>query len=321
MFWGQDGIYHIHLDQNGNWVTENISYGRVQRLYEEITIEDKRKAKGVYDRFERKIRWIYKNRLSDTAETKELVLDVNLKAFYLNALRQFPNSAIPRCLAPFVVNPYQVIINTADVEVGAVQVQENAVDVVVTVQNVFGNSTKEVAYLIVTAIDPVIKYTFAFYRESGWRDWKSFDNVGVDASAFMVTGYISGSGETEDHIRVKQFPYLVVHCQRTENGFSQDINGDFFPLNPSSCIVQTRWDWANSANSKRWSPEFQAYRYRRFYLPTGINDVYDTGFATIVTKNRLRGQGRVCSIKFSTEANSDLYLLGWSMVMSTNGNV
>ena len=198
------------------------------------------------------------------------------------------------------------------------QVVVNGEDVIIGIDNVFGaGAIKEVAYLVVTEVDPVVKYTFAIYRDPDWRDWKSSDGAGIDATAFLVTGYLADTQGGKDFARQKQFPYLYVHCNRTENGFLEDINGDLYPSNPSSCMVQTRWEWSDSAASKRWGNPFQAYRYKRFYMPSGPSDAYDTGFATIVTKNRLRGQGKVLSIKFYTEEYRDLHLYGWSIMGST----
>ena len=322
MYWGTDGIYHIHTNDNGSWVAENISYGRIQRLYEAIPIVDKRYAKGSYDNYERKVRWIYYNRLSDDTETRELILDINLQAYYPNVIKQFPATALPRTLAPFTIQPYQVIIDTTPVVVDTVAVTVGGVEVVVGIENIFGSATKEVAYLVVTELDPVVKYTFAIYRDSEWRDWKSVDDVGVDAAAYVVTGWTTGTtSQQPDFMRQKQFPYLFVHCNRTETGFFEDIEGDLYPSNPSSCMVQTRWEWSDSANSKRWGTPFQAYRYKRFYMPEGPLDTFDIGFATIVTKNRLRGSGKVLSIKFYTEPYNDLHLYGWSMVGSIANNV
>ena len=322
MYWGQDGIYHVHPNEGGRWVSENVSYGAIQRLYEEISTEDKRAAKGAYDKFERKIRWVYHNRLGDEEETKELVLDVNLKAYYLNAIKQFGTTTLPRLLAPFPINPYQVIINTTPVVVNTVAVEVNGEEVVMGIDSVFGaGAVKELAYLVVTETDPVVKYTFAIYRDPDWRDWKSVDDVGVDAAAFLVTGYMADSQGGKDFARQKQFPYLFVHCNRTESGFIEDENEDLTPSNPSSCMVQTRWEWSDSAASKRWGTPFQAYRYKRFYMPSGPADSYDTGFSTIVTKNRLRGQGKVLSLKFYTEEYHDLHLYGWSIIGSTARNV
>ncbi len=321
MFWGEDGIYHVHPGDNGVWISENITYGAIQTLYESIPIADKQKAKGAFDSFERKVRWVYYNRLSDDAETNELILDINLKAFYLNAIKQFTGSALPRLLTPFKVNPYTVTLTTTPIVVNTVQVQANTVDVVQSIDNVLGNAIKEIGYLVVTQIDPVVKYTFAFYRNEEFREWFSQDGVGVDATAFMITGYMAPGPSGKDFQRNKQVPYLFVHMRRTETGFEEDVNGDLFPINPSSCLVQARWEWADSASSGRWGNEFQAYRYRRLYLPVDANDPFDTGFATIVTKNKLRGRGKVLSIKFTTEPYNNLHLYGWSMIMSIAGNV
>ena len=86
-------------------------------------------------------------------------------------------------------------------------------------------------------------------------------------------------------------------------------------------MVQARWEWSDSSNSKRWGNPFQAYRYKRLYFPTDSTDTYDTGFSTIVTKNKLRGQGKVLSLKFYTEPDKNLHLYGWSMLMSVGNNV
>lgn len=321
MFWGEDGIYHVHPNENGQWVSENITYGAIQTLYEDIPIADKQKAKGSFDNFERKVRWVYYNRLGDDTETKELILDINLKAFYLNAIRQLDGNAIPRLLAPFTVNPYTITLDTTPVVVNTEQVEVNGEEVVIGIENILGNNIREIGYLVVTQVDPVVKYTFAFYRNPEFRDWFSYDDVGVDANAFVVTGYSAPGPQGPDFVRYKQVPYLFVHCRRTETGFEEDINGDLQPLNSSSCIVQSRWEWSNSANSNRWGNEFQAYRYRRLYFPADANDPYDTGYATIVSKNKLRGRGKVLSIKFSTEPYKDLHLYGWSVIMSIAGNV
>ena len=323
MYWGADGIFHIHPSSNG-WVCDNITFGVIQTLYEDIPIADKQKVKGAYDNFERKVRWVYHNRLADTAETKELVLDINLKAYYLNGIRQLTGTALPRVLTPFEVNPYTITQTTTPIVVATVPVQVSAVDVVQTIDNVLGNQIKEIGYLVVTQLSPVIKYTFAFYKEPKFRDWFSVDGVGVDADAYVVTGYYADAPSVssytvtkyENFTRYKMVPYIHVHCRRTETGFEEDINGDLQPLNPSSCIMQARWEWANSENSKRWGNQIQAYRYKRLYLPVDANDTFDTGFATIVTKNKLRGKGKVLSLKFSTEPQKDLHLYGWSLDLS-----
>ena len=114
-------------------------------------------------------------------------------------------------------------------------------------------------------------------------------------------------------------PYIYFHFLRTETGFVDDGN-DLQVVGESSCLVQSQWDWSNSIASGKWGREFQAYRYKRAYMPSSEADGFDTGAATIVSKNKLRGRGRVLSLKISTEPGKDLQLLGWSMAIGTNNN-
>ena len=58
-----------------------------------------------------------------------------------------------------------------------------------------------------------------------------------------------------------------------------------------------------------------------WYIPTDGSDPYDYGFATIVTKNKIRGKGRVFSFLIKSEAGKDLDLLGWSINLGMNANV
>jgi hypothetical protein len=88
-------------------------------------------------------------------------------------------------------------------------------------------------------------------------------------------------------------------------------------LKQSSCKVRTQWDWANTANSKKWSSLFQAYRIRRPLLVSGGED-YDTGFETVVTKNKIRGRGRAFALYLETEPGKDCNILGWNLTV--NGN-
>ena len=148
----------------------------------------------------------------------------------------------------------------------------------------------------------------AGYTNTSFLDWGE-----VDAAAYMVTGYMSGG----DFQRYKQVPYLTVHSRRTETGFDTEYN----LLNQSSCKIQSMWEWTNSTNSNRWGREFEAYRLSRLWMPSNSSDEYDDGFSVVTTKNKLRGKGRVLSMKFSTSPGKNLHLYGWSMILGVNGNV
>lgn len=92
------------------------------------------------------------------------------------------------------------------------------------------------------------------------------------------------------------------------------------PHYTSSCLVQSRWDWTDSAASNKWGAAFQAYRPSRYYF-TSDEDGSDGGSNIITSKTKLRGRGRVLSLKMETEPGKDCQLLGWSTVMGVNGSV
>ena len=115
-------------------------------------------------------------------------------------------------------------------------------------------------------------------------------------------------------MRKKYIPYLFMYFDRTEDGFT-DVDGALMPDNPSSCMVQAQWDWADSINSGKWGTSFQTYRYKRNYIPTGTSDTFDYGKNIIVTKSKLRGNGKALSLRIESETGKDCKLLGWAVLM------
>lgn len=316
MFWGDDAIYHVTTDQFGGWVSNNISFGRIQKLFDAINIEDKRAAKGEYDSYERKVRWLYYNRTVDDTPTRELILDLQLQAFYTNVIGKLGGENFPRAASIYIGVPYQVVADQVFVLSDADDVLSGTDQVYLSTEVRTGVSQREIGYLVITSVSPTLEYTFATYRNSDFRDWFAVDGVGVDAEAFTVTSYLSGT----DFQRDKQVPYITVHLRRTETGF-QEVGDELVPINQSSCLMQARWDWSDSDRGGKWGREFQAYRYRKLYIPEDSLDEYDNGFSTVVTRNKLRGNGKVLSLKFRTEPHRNLHLYGWSMVFSVAENV
>lgn len=324
LFWAYNGIYAVELSANG-WGANNLSINTIQALFQEIGSEDKVSCKGFYDSYSREVRWLYGNRLSGTGNPTELVLNVSLGAFSKFEIERPAGTAVMP-LSLFETSPYGVGISEAPVTVGGVQVTANGEDVYVSEDFGF-STTREVLYLTCSGVEDgvfgdyqevnLVSTTFATYREGTFYDWIDYDGTGIDSQAYLVTGYLTGP----DIQRFKQAPYVQFHFTRTEDGFESDGSGDFIPTNQSSCLVQPMWDWTNSANSNMWGKQFQAYRYKRMYFPEDINDSFDTGHETIITKNKLRGRGRVLSMKLETEPGKDCRILGWGMIVGSNGNV
>lgn len=307
VYWGDDGIYNVAPNQYGDWQVTNTTNTTIQKFYDSIDAASKKRCQGFYDSYERKIRWLYDNDFLLTGvNTRELILDLNLSAYYVLEINSGPNEY--RVVAGAEVPPFRIAEPQELVTVLGETVLAAGDEVEITTE-VLDTQLREFLYITVKSYGPsqVVLQT-ASYSNPNFLDWGT-----EDAAAYMVTGFLSGG----DFQRYKQIPYITVHMRRTETGF--DANYEL--LNQSSCKIVSMWEWSNSANSNRWGREFEAYRLSRLWTPTTSSDAYDDGFAVVSTKNKLRGKGKVLSIKFSTSPQKNLHLYGWSMLMGVSGNV
>ena len=132
-------------------------------------------------------------------------------------------------------------------------------------------------------------------------DWHSVDGLGLLYDSFVECGYVI----KEDAMRKKQAPNITVVMEPT--GHSE------------SCYFQVKWDWAATAFTGKWTNPIQVYRYSRF---RALDNDFESGYNTIVTKNRIRGSGRAMVFRFfSNEAGKDFSVLGWQPQYLGNTNV
>lgn len=319
-FWGEGGIYQLApQDVTGRLALTNISETTIQSFYIAIPSVGRANATGIYDEVSRKIRWLYNDETTyggvdyKNRYNRELVLDTVLGAFYTNSISKTDsNTAYVAGYIP--VGSFSTVVDTQNVVVNGEQVVVNGEDVVVsqTVRSRGVSSTKYIAVVPGTTYN----FTFSLYRNDEFVDWFSQDSTGISFDSYLITGYEL----FQDTMRRKYVPYLVMHFQRTESGFSQ-IGDDLFVDNPSSCLIQARWDWNDSDAAGKWGTQFQAYRLPRNYTPTGPSNNFDYGYTVITTKNRLRGSGRAISMRLDSEAGKDMYVLGWGIVAEGGMNV
>lgn len=312
LYWAEDGIYTISKNQFGDQIAESMSQKSIQTYYDNIDAVDKTLVTAVYDSLERKIYWTHNNRLSSVGPAKQLIYDVTIGSFYTYEIGRGTNNQLPMIVAGITVPPYSSSFFEEDVFIGAAQVTV-ALEPVTVTSTVRATSNKEVAYIAIDKTGPNLVYYFCTYSNPYFVDWESVDGIGVDAKGTLLTGWMSGG----DTIREKQSPYVTFHFNQTEEGFDPD----FIATNQSSCLVSAQWEWADSEESGRWGKQFQAYRLGRRNYPVDINSQFNNGFATVVTKNKLRGKGKVVSLLIETEPLKDCQLLGWGMILSVNGNV
>lgn len=315
MYWGDDAIYHVAPNQYGDWIGNNLSSATIQKYYDEIPYLSKTRCQGMYDSYQRCVRWLFNNYLGAVEKSSELVLDINLNAFYPSEVSTLPGSSYPRLMSLVRVPPFTVISGASNVVDNSSNRLVNSVsNGIIVSREVASSATSEVYYIAVTGLSSgTARCTFSYYRDTEWLDWKSENQVGVDAPAYLVTGW-SGMGDFQ---RYKQVPYITVYSYKTETGF----NSGFVPQGGSSILVQSQWNWTNSAAAGKWGQQFQAYRHRRHWFPQNSSDEYADGELVITTRSKLRGRGRVLSLRFDTEPGKDFHLLGWSFVTLVNSSV
>lgn len=312
-FWSDDGIYAIGANQMGDVVAQNMSEATINTLFVGISETDKAYADGIYDSYEKKIRWIYGNRIRNTGSVYELIFDTSLKAFYQHEIKKV-SSGIPAVLSLFVTPPFRVDNYEETITYAGETITYDDEDITTNIA-IKSPVTREVKYLILTDNTGYFQITFGSYKDVNFVDWFSFDEEGVDAEAYLYTGYMSGGVSMLN----KMVPYITFYLERTETGFDT-VDGELVPTNQSSCKVRALWDWSDDINSGRWSQEFQAYRYLRHWIPATAGSSYDYGQSVITTKNKLRGKGKVLSLYIKTDPGKDCVLLGWSMMVSSDGN-
>lgn len=325
-YWSQGGVYLLSRDQISLGVqVQSISESTIQSFFETLGNAASKNATGAYDPVTKQIRWmvsngddLYDGTLERFRYNFELVYDVVLEAFYKV---QLPNTTlVDPYVADYIVSPGFVSTQVSqDVEINGEQVTINGEEVVIST-NIREGDFFKIKYLTMAPVASVgtFDYTFSFYKDANFEDWGThFLGTGIDAQAFLLTGH-----ETlQDTQRQKQVNYLTTHFLRSETGFETNTEGDLEAINPSSCLIQSQWDFANSATSGKFGPQFQAYRLKRNYLPSGLADTFDYGWEVITTKSKLRGRGRALSLLFQTEPRKDLTIFGWGLLFGVNTNV
>lgn len=317
LYWAKGGIFILTQDQmSGRYKVDNVSITTIQTLYNRISDTAKKYAIGFYEEIQNRVRWLYNdfaeyNELSYVNKyNKELIFDLTLGSFYVNELVQTEASPFVAAYAPIPKFVRNDLLDT--VYVGDVPVQVGVEEVVSRARGF--KDVREGEYKFLTITDT--SFTLSEYNSTFFRDWIASNGTGYNYSSYLVTGYEI----YQDMMRKKQAPYLVVALEKTESGFTSNGTG-LDALNPSSCLVQAQWNWTNTATGNKWGTIFQAYRLPRVYFPSITNDNFDTGDTVIVTKNKLRGIGRALSLKFQSEDNKDMRILGWGTTLTMNGNV
>ena len=135
-------------------------------------------------------------------------------------------------------------------------------------------------------------------------DYLDFDGA-ESPLPYMVTGW----DNIGDFQRRRQAPVITVYAKRTETGYTQTGNG-WDGSNESSNLLTAYWDWTDDAVSGKISSQNETYRHTRGFVPSAADDV--DGYPVVVTRNKVRGRGRVLQLRFDGAATKDSHLLGFT---------
>jgi hypothetical protein len=309
-YWAEDGIYTVGKNEFGDPTVSSISVSTIQTFYEEIPSLSKARATSIYDNITKKVRWVFNstNLLSEKNITKELILDTTTGSFTVNRIMNLDPNDI-NVYSLFQTSPYVTGTMEEPIYVGSEPVNADSELVVGLITSV-SSAIQATKYLAVRKIGTKIYYSFSLYGNVRFKDWESIDSEGADAKAFCLTGHqIVGDSAVR-----KQIPYLIMHFKRTE----KEVDGNFVPMNQSGCLIRCQWNFANTINSKNWTPLVQAYRYKKALLATEPFGDYDNGYEVVTTKNKIRGSGKAFALYFETQEEKDCRILGWNITMTGN---
>ena len=299
MYWTKAGIYYIGPSEAGTLGAKNLSQETIQSIFTILPKATKEFATGNYDPVNRKVTWLYSTDPTFDGVTRkyefdtELVFDVVLGAFTKNTITPLSGAT-----TPYVAG----YINTPDL-IDASELGSSITKYLV----VYYESGSSIPYV-----------TFAHYRDTGFVDWKSFDGVGRYYEAYLLTGHeLAGTSVVN-----KQAPYIICHFKRTENIVEAvGVGGAVEYDDPSSCILQSRWDFSDSATSGKWGATQEVYTLNRPLVLPVAGQAVDYGHEVITTKRRLTGRGKAVSLRFSSSNGKNCHILGWAIRFTGNNVV
>lgn len=315
-YWSSGGIYVLGLNEvSGGLIAQNISETTIQTFYNDISPAARQHASGFYDEESKKIFWFYCE--DDEYDginwryryNRALIFDTVLKAFYPYSF-EYTNDL------PFVASMFQKSANglesgTENVVDGGVQVTDSAVNVTVDITTPV---TADVKLKLLTFVlqdgeeeDDYYQYTISEFKSNELLDWVAHSD-GTDYNSFIETG----DDLVGDLISEKEANTVYTFFKRTETALVANVDGGLEFDYPSSCLMQAKWHWADTATSGQWSEQQQVYRLNRHWIPTGIGS-FDYGYDVVQTISQVRGKGRALAIRFESETGKDFHLLGWSI--------
>lgn len=286
MWWNTDGIWTVQTNQGGIDEVVSLSFGTIQTFLDDnVSPVNKRYVKGIYNPLEKIVQWLYRTTDANSIDQRyqyDGILNLSLvtQSFYPWSIPNTGNKIIGICTVLAVGqsnNPQNVTDNS---------------DVIVTT----GAGNVTISGLVVFDLSTVFKYlvlkdsthlTFGEFTDDDYVDWFTSGEA-ADFTSYFITGFkVHGNA-----IKKFQSNYTQIFTRN-------DI--------PSVFDFQSRWDFALSGDTGRWS------NVQRVTMD-------DTNYQFRTKRLKIRGHGKVLQYKVNSVTGQPLNMIGWSSLETANAS-
>jgi hypothetical protein len=290
-FASREGVFTLQPDKfSGTLVPTNILTGKVQRLYNGLTNTQRASFNLVYDSSNKRLLMSYED--STGNRTKALVFNAILGAYYEYVFSTNEIGYITESPTTFYVASKEDVLDS----LGAL-VTSGGESVTVPVR-LSQNVPTSVEFLL----DTVAGLSIATLTGVDYID---------DTGTLFDSHFMTNPSVFKDLPREKQVYSLVCQFKKTETGYLEDANGGMVLQNPSSCLVQSRWDFSESSGTGKFGREYQAYRHKRLHIPD--ETLAFDNYTVVESKSKLRGSGKALQLSFKAEGDKHLNMLGYAL--------
>lgn len=317
-YWSEDGIYRLQGDQvTGRLTAQSMTQQTIETYYlETIPSLSKAYARGVYDEKTKRIFWHWASSAPvGTVDrwkfNKVIIFDTSFGIFYPWEIKSLATDS-PYIAAGLQVPSIVLTETTTDVtdSLGVTVTDSTTADVTSTTRSTGTRTVTDNTYikwLIIAPTADANQWTFGEFNQTEFLDWKIKDSTGIDAAAFLETGY-----ETGGSLRPKQAPYIVFYFERIEAvGATTSAGG---------MMMQARWNWSDDADSGKYTTKREIYPIKH-QLDKGIISVVPAGNPVVTKEERVRGKGRALSLRLDSEPGKDFNIYGWEYITETQPEV
>lgn len=259
VYWGETGIVALQADPISNLMNaEIISKNTIQKGYISIGSSQRKTARGVYIREEKKCVWMYSTAsdydgvLNRFKYNGFLLFDLDLGAFYKYTVSDLPVSTAPYIAGIVELPGYSVTEVAESVTAGGDTVTVNGEVVTVSGEGFDTTTTISSTWKCLVVRPSQYGMTMGEFSSLSFTDWFLGDGTGASYSSYIETGYEFG-GEA---INNKQATYVHTYLSaksKTQAGGYYGL-GDIpdyskFCGSLSDAVYVSSYDAFNEANT------------------------------------------------------------------------